>query len=265
MSLIKKILDFWTLSEVKNIEIDSAHTITLHKNIITSKRLLKYVYDSWYKEFTPAALSTQSIALPMIELGSGPSYMNCFIPDIIKTDVIAHPNIHQVIQAETLPYQDKGLRAIFLVNVLHHMQDPSRFFQEATRTLQHGGRLVMLEPSGSPINKWIFNRFHRSEYWDDTIKTWENKNQERLSSANNAIPSIVFLRDRKKFEADFPQLKIKKIKYHTLLSNILSGGLSYRSFLPGFCLPLVQIIETLAFPLMSKFGTMMTIDIEKIE
>jgi SAM-dependent methyltransferase len=299
IGLLKK---YWTHPLTKNIDIDSADTISIHREIILSKPLMRAIYRKWYKKFLPSVRATNQIRLPMIEIGSGASHLEKYIPTIIKTDLVAHPNVHQVVDGTKLPYASGSLRCVFVLNALHHFDSPEKFLAEADRVLAAGGRLVITEPSNSPLQKFMIKKFHLHEYFDESVTHWNNEEpvitrgreaarsataspiswhdsvnemaspsahgaldaekQTRLSRANNALPWIIFQRDRKLFEEKFPRLKILRIKRHTLLFYFASGGLAYRSFLPSFFLPLLHLSEWLLL-FVPFLGTEMTIEIEK--
>lgn len=247
----------------QDIDINAIETISVHRKIIFSKPLLNAVYRDWYKRFLPSVEGTLSLSLPMIEIGCGSSFLEQYIPTIIKTDLVNHSNVDRVMSGERIDYPSNGLRAIFMVGVLHHMKNPELFFQQVARTLAPGGRLVMIEPSNSPLHQYLTNRFNRYEYYDGSISTWENRPTGRMSNVNNAIPWVIFGRDRKLFEERFPQLKVRKIQKHTLLNYYLSGGLAYRAFLPESCKGLVAAMEALFKPIQPWLGSMMTIELEK--
>ena len=111
--------------------------------------------------------------------------------------------------------------------------------------------------------KFLTQNLDHYEYFDDAIEDWVNGSTGRMSSANLVLPWVIFIRDRLRFEKEFSQLKIQNIKYHTFLSYIVTGGMTYRSFLPGFFAPLVDLVEWLVSPWMKTLGTGMTIDIIK--
>jgi SAM-dependent methyltransferase len=55
------------------------------------------------------------------------------------------------------------LATIVMVDVLHHLEHPATFFQEAERVLQSGGRIVMVEPAitwGSTLFYRVFHQEH---------------------------------------------------------------------------------------------------------
>jgi hypothetical protein len=55
-----------------------------------------------------------------------------------------------------------------------------------------------------------------------------------LSGSNQAIPWIVFVRDRCKFESLFPELSIERIRPFMPFRYLVSGGVGLRNLMPGF-------------------------------
>ena len=163
-----------------------------------------------------------------------------------------------------LDFADGELRAIFITHVLHHIPFPAKFLAEANRCLARNDRVVMVEPSNGFFQRFLTKVLDHCEYYDDQVEKWENSNDQRIADANMALPWVIFERDRAIMEKNFPSLKITKIRYHTFLSYVISGGLTYRAFLPTFCLPLIKGFEWLLKSLMPYLGTMMTIELEKI-
>lgn len=262
--LLRLFKKFWGHPLTRNIDIDSPATISTHRRIILSNPTLKAVYRFWYGQFVSAAHATAHLPLPFIEVGAGASHLEKYIPEVVKTDVVPHDNIERVVDAEALPYPDAGLRGIVMVGVLHHLRTPAQFLKEAQRCLVPGGRLVLIEPSNSPLHRFMIKKLHPHEFYDGSVPHWVNSCTKRLSVANNALAWIIFERDRQKFEKEFPNLKIRRIRRHTLFKYYLSGGLSYRPFFPSFCHGLVDFIEWLATPLTRSLGTMMTIEVERV-
>jgi SAM-dependent methyltransferase len=248
----------------KTLDIDSAEAISVHRKIILSKPVLRSIYEMWYAELLPSVKATQAIDRPMIEIGCGASLLEETIPEIIKTDVVPHIHVDKVVDGNALPFANESLRAIFVVNALHHFERPGDFLTEAERCLAVGGRLALIEPTNSPLHRFMMKYCHPSEYFDGNVTAWENTAQGRLSRANNALPWIIFERDRAKFDVSFPRLKIRALRKHTYLIYYASGGLSYRSFLPPALLPLLKLVEAAGKRILPYWGTEMTIEIEKI-
>ena len=79
-----------------------------------------------------------------------------------------------------------------------------------------------------------------------------------------AIPYIIFQRDIQQFRKEFPDLKIRSIRFHTPFKYLISGGLSFRQLLPPLTYPLVDFLEWLLTPLNRYLGMFMTIELEKV-
>lgn len=115
------------------------------------------------------------------------------------------------------------------------------------------------------MNRIITKLCHPSEIFDPKIEGWTNNQVTgRLTGANMALPWIVFERDRKKFEKEFPKLRILKIKRDFfIISYFLSGGLTYRCLIPDFFLPCVKLLRFFTTPLRPWLCSMMKIEVEK--
>ena len=64
-------------------------------------------------------------------------------------------------------------------------------------------------------------------------KRWEFPKGGPLSRANSALPWLVFERDRDMFKREFPEWEIAEIRPQAPFRYMLSGGIAYRSLLPG--------------------------------
>ncbi len=260
-SLFKKL---WGHPLAVHAEVDDAKAVECHRRILESKPLLRRQYMKWYRECLVAFEETRHLTGPLVEVGSGGGFLDRVIPNLLKTDVASNPFVDRVMDATKLDFSDNEVRAIFLISVLHHIPKPGEFLREAQRCLKVGGRLVMVEPHNSFIQRFLCKYLDHYEYFDDTIREWENVFSGRMTHANLALPWVIFVRDEDRFHREFPQLRIKRIKYTTFLSLVITGGMSYRAFVPSFCWPLLDLIEWLATPFMKVLGTIMVIDIEKI-
>ena len=76
---------------------------------------------------------------------------------------------------------------------------------------------------------------------------------------------IYFERDRKKFEKEFPSLKIESINYHTPLLYLLSGGVSRKAFMPIWTFPIWNFTEKILHPIARQLGLFQTIEIIKLK
>jgi SAM-dependent methyltransferase len=150
-----------------------------------------------------------------------------------------------------------------MLGVLHHLADPEQFIREADRVLVPGGRMVLVEPNNSFPQKILCKLLDHYEYFDLNVPDWKNHQSNVMTSANLAVPWLMFHRDRALFEARFPNLEIVKIGYHSLFLRLLSGGMTYKSFVPEFTMPVFQGVERVLRPLMKYLGIAMTVDVRK--
>ena len=259
-SFVKKV---WQHPLTKQIDVNGADTIDIHRQILRSKPLLYQHYLRWYRECLPAFEETKNLPGEVVEIGSGAGFLEAIIPNLIKTDVVPSPYVSKVMDAMKLDFGNETLRCIFVIGVLHHVPFPERFLREAERCLMPGGRLVMVESNNNFLQRFLMRSLDHYEYFDDQIEDWTNGSTGRMADANLALPWVIFVRDRARFEEEFPSLKIKQMRYHTFLSYVVTGGMTYRSFLPSLAAPLVDGIEKFASPFMKKLGTAMTIDVVK--
>jgi len=129
------------------------------------------------------------------------------------------------------------------------------------RCLKAGGRIVMIEPANTWWSRFVYQNFHH-ELFDMQAK-WEQQELGRLSHGNGALAWIIFSRDGKIFEEEFPSLKIVSIHNHTPLRYLLSGGLTLRQLVPSFTYPAVIVLEYLLSPLDNILGMFQTIELQK--
>src|SRR5262249_23113677 len=148
----------WLLHPLtRGLDIDSPETTRLRKRIIREKRFLFRVYQEWYRRIAAEVPPAPGSAL---ELGSGAGFMNEHIPDLITSEVFPVEGVGRIVDAGDLPFEAGSLRAVVMTNVFHHLPEPRRFLDEASRCVRTGGRLVMLEPWNTPWSRLIYTRLH---------------------------------------------------------------------------------------------------------
>jgi SAM-dependent methyltransferase len=254
------ILDLLKLPEIRNIkDLDDPATTLLHGRILRSKPFLKNLYVDFYEQFKKAVQQPENKVL--VELGSGGGFVKEVIPNIITSDILNGVDVDKVFSATDMPFEDAGVDAFFMFDVLHHIGEPRKFFAEAERCLRPGGRIVMIEPANTPWARFVYTNFHHEGF--DPKGDWELSKAGPLSQANGAIPWIIFVRDRATFEREFPRLKVVSLRNHTPMRYLISGGLTLRQLLPGFAYPVVRVLEWLLSPADNLLGMFMTVIIEK--
>ena len=223
-------------------DLDDPGTTALRRDVIRSKPFLRRLYAEWY--------GTIAAALPagrgaVVELGSGAGSFAEVVPEAVTSEVFACPGVRLVADGRALPFAAGSLRALVMVDVLHHVPDCRRLFREAARCVRPGGVLAAVEPWVTPWSRWVYRRFHH-EPFDPERASWTFPSSGPLSGANGALPWIVLSRDRRIFEAEFPCWRVREIRPLMPVSYLLSGGVSLRALAPGWAYPVVRAAERLS-------------------
>ncbi len=242
-------------------KLDIPETTIHHGSLIKKKQFLRKIYEEWYHGFIEAT-KLLTIAGQMLELGSGGGFLKELLPEIITSDILDLPDCDICCSAEDLPFDEYSLKAVFMLDVLHHIPDVRRFFAEMDRTLISGGMVYMIEPANTLFSSFIYKNFHHEDF-DPNTPNWSFESIGPLSSSNQALPWIIFKRDRAIFEREYPALQIKKIELHTPLKYLLSGGLSFNTHIPGWSYGFFNFIEQLSRPVLPLMAMFQTIIIEK--
>jgi SAM-dependent methyltransferase len=240
--------------------LDDPKTTLLHREIIKSKPFLKKVYEEWYNELFEQLKNSPKGKV--LEIGSGGGFLKEMQPNVITSDILPLDCCDMTFSAEKMPFENGSLTGIVMVNVFHHIPKPTLFLQEAQRTLQKGGRIVMIEPANSILGRFIYQNFHHEPF--DPSGRWEIESSGPLSGSNQALPYIYFERDQKKFREEFPELKIVSIRYQMLLRYLISGGVSRKAMVPSWSFSFFKFMETILSPLSKQLGMFETIVAEKI-
>jgi SAM-dependent methyltransferase len=243
----------------RGMDFDDPQTTRLRQRIIAEKPFLRKVYEEWYRRLA-AALPPG--AEPVLEVGTGPGFLNTLLPHVITSDVFMSPNVKIVLDAGGLPFSNGSLRSIVMTNVLHHLPEPRRFFSEAARCVREGGVVAMIEPWVTPWSALVFRFLHNEPFSPDSA-SWEFPRTGPLSGANNAMPWIIFERDREQFEREFPAWKIELICPLMPFCYLLSGGVTLRSLVPGIGFKLVRRLEGIMQPVIKSWAMFVEIRLRK--
>src|SRR5258708_28571916 len=228
------------LTGIQEVDLDSAEALRLHKTLIGQKPFLRQLYRDQYAAFVQQVQQLSTLQGRLLEMGSGGGFLKEIVPELISSDVCSGEAIDRVIDAAHLPFAERELKGIFLLNVLHHLPQVESFLEEADRWLVRGGRVVMIEPVYSWLACRVYKNLHH-EPFDETAAMWDLPSAGgRLSRSNQALPWIIFSRDRTLFEKRFPNLRILSIQPHTVFCFLLSGGMSWRAMAPVWSYPMLD-------------------------
>lgn len=239
-----------------------ATTDHLHRAILARKPFLRRLYLEYYRKFRQSLPATSSHPV-LVELGSGGGFLKEVVPGAITSDVMPLSGLDLRLSGTALPFRSASVHAFFLLDTFHHIPMAAEFLAEAERCLKPGGRLVMMEPANTWWGRYIFMNHHHEPFNPEGGWTFESTGP--LTSANGALPWIVFSRDRARFHREFPRLRLRRFRAHTPIRYLLSGGFSLRQLVPSSTFALMTLLEGLLAPLFPWIGMFYWIEIEKTE
>ena len=231
------------------------------RHIWKSKKILRSLYHKWYR-IIRSNLRPGSI----LEIGGGSGNLKEFFPHAISSDMVFTPWADAVLDADHLPFHGASFDNIILFDVLHHLNNPARFFCEAQKVLKQKGRIVLMEPYISWASFFIY-RFLHSEGLVWNINPFKKdclgKNKNHFHG-NQAIPTLIFNKYKHHFADKFPRLKIIRKEQMDSVIYPLSGGFHHPNLCPPFLYGLLEYIEKLLRPLNRLLGFRLFVVLEKI-
>lgn len=234
-------------------ELDSPERAGELRKLILGKPGLRRFYENVYAIFA-ARLAECPREGTALELGSGAGFLKELIPGVVTSDVLPYPGVDQVVDAAALPFPDGSLRAIFMLNVFHHLPDAGAFLREAQRCLLPGGRVVMVDQHPGWISAPVFRHLHH-EPFDPRAREWSFATSGPLSGANGALAWIVFRRDHARLGELVPLLRLERYRPAFPLGYWLAGGLKKWSLLPGFLAGFSDRLDGLLLKISPEFGS----------
>ncbi len=216
-----------------------------HRKVWREKPVLRAVYQRWYRQMLQHAPATGAI----LEIGAGSGNLKEYLPGIIASDYIFCSWLDLSLDAHELPFREGSLGAVIAADVLHHLDAPVAFLEEARRALKKGGRLILLEPFISPWSRPVYTYIHREDvdFSQDPFKTRKASKKDPFQG-NMALATILFYKKAKKLEKHLPDFPVIKRQVSDFLLYPMSGGFEHPSFCPGFLAPAVMSLERMAAP-----------------
>ncbi len=115
----------------------SKRILNEHRIVWQDKPVLRAIYADFYRRIIAACRPGLSL-----EIGGGSGNLKDFASEVISTDVVPTPWLDAAADAQALPFGEESFTNIVMVDVLHHIERPRRFFAEAERVLRPGGRII---------------------------------------------------------------------------------------------------------------------------
>jgi SAM-dependent methyltransferase len=251
--MIKQIFNYLKENNISKKNIDSKNRIDIHETVIKKKKILagvfRYYHKIFYQKFKNLSLNNYNDGI-LLELGSGVYPIKRSYPKILSSDIIHSNNLDLVINAENINLPDNSIDALFGQNIFHHISNPYKFFDSSLLKLKKGGIVVLLEPSNSLLSKILHKNMHQSEIYDEKQLNWIRANNGPMTNANQALSTIIFIRDRDIFEKKYPNFEIIEIKNcKKYLHYLFSGGLNFKQLWPDKLAFLLDIFEFILTPL----------------
>jgi len=213
------------------------------------KPILRAIYDDLYQKIENVALAGDTL-----EIGGGIGNLKIGKGRIIKSDIQHHSRVDVVADAHKLPFNNGVFSNIVLFDVLHHLQCPLLFFEEAARVLRSGGRIIMVEPGITPISKLLYKMGHEEPVemeWDMNTPCEVDVDKDPYDS-NQAIPTILFKQDPQLFLEKVKGFKMVSSDWLSLFAYPLSGGFQPWSLIPYSWIKVILKIEEKLLPFIGK-------------
>jgi SAM-dependent methyltransferase len=234
--------------------LDESVTTALRRQVITENKFLGKLYADWYQVITA---SLPDVSGPALELGSGPGHIERYLYKAIRSDLLEAGGVDVNLDAHDLPFATGSLSTIVMTNVLHHLHSPTKFLAEADRAIQPGGRIIMIEPWVTTWSTLVYTHLHH-EYFGPDASDWHTAPGGPLSSANGALPWIIFERDQQRFKRDFPQWEVS-VRPWMPFRYLVSGGVSMRPLMPSWSYGAWVRLEAALQPWMRHWAMFATI------
>ena len=238
----------------------SRQILLQHRKRWHQKAVVRTLYTEWYEKIAAVVGPGRTL-----EIGGGTGNFKSFFPRTVTSDIVCLPWLDLVSDAHSLPFRDDCLGNIVLFDVLHHLETPILFFDEALRVLKNGGRIIMMEPYLS-LASFLLYRFIHPEGLDlsrNPFETTKKSQSRKPFDANQAIPTLLFIRRIKQFEKKYPQLNILNLERFSFFAYPLSGGFDKPSLIPLFAVGPLLLLERFLSILSPILAFRMFIVIEK--
>jgi SAM-dependent methyltransferase len=255
--VFQRIRDLLAEPRLAGVDMDSDDRLALHRLILREKQLIRRVFEEIYRLCADLDTRFFTGAGRRVELGAGASLMKDSIPDVVVTDVKFARHLDLVIDALAMPFPDGSVRVFYGLECFHHLARPEDFFRELSRTLAPGGGCILIEPYYGPIARRLYAGLFDSEGFDPGQKEWSAAEPAMgpMRGANQALSYVVFARDRRIFEARYPELKlVMERPLNNYLRYLVSGGLNFRPLLPAALAPLLRVCEAALMPINRIFA-----------
>lgn len=238
------------MSSAGSVEAEQHRNIRQAEQAWKTKASLRCVYGGLYS----ALKSRLPAGGKVLEIGAGSGHSREFFSgmDVTRLDILPGPWVDMVADAHDIPVPDESFDAIVMLDVLHHLADLPKFFSEVQRILRPGGRCVMIDPGITPVSGVFYRAFHEEPVdmsVDPMTRQAYGPDKDPFDS-NQALPTLLFAdgRHRRKFQRQFPGLKVVEVRRMSLFAYPMSGGFQPWSLLSAGAAKAMLKLETVLEP-----------------
>ncbi|MBE0621681.1 MAG: class I SAM-dependent methyltransferase [Burkholderiales bacterium] len=220
-----------------------------HRLLWQKKPQLRAIYEDYYRQIALA-----SVPGTILEIGGGSGNLKGFIEHVVSTDIVHAPWLDVAVDAQALPFADESFANIVGIDVLHHVERPRRLFAEAERVLKPGGRIILVEPAITLVSGLFYRHFHPEPVImnTDPLADGPLDPSRKPFDANQAIPTLLFGRHRKRFEQMFPGLRIIGVRLLSLIVYPMSGGFRPWCLVPAGSIDWLLRLERVIAPVIGS-------------
>jgi SAM-dependent methyltransferase len=201
-----------------------------------------------------------------LEIGGGIGNLKEMLSDVVSSDIQFSSHLDLVADAQSLPTGDNAFANIVMLDVLHHLEFPIRLLKDAMRTLEPGGRIVMIEPAITLGSSLFYRLIHHEpvRMSADPLIDGEPDPHRDPYDSNQAIPTLLATRYKARQQELVPGLKQHKAEWFSFLAYPLSGGFKPWSLISDAMVRrLLKMESYLERPLGRFFGFRVLIVFEK--
>lgn len=210
-------------------------TLYQHRRVWQQKPILKAIYNDFYDRIAASALPGTTLEIGG-GIGSLKEGLRLTAPaaQVVASDIQYSPWVDCVADAHHLPFASASFSNVVMIDVCHHLEFPMKFFVEAARVLNGGGRIIMVEPAITWGSALFYRYLHQEPVRitaDPLVDGTPDPNRDPYD-ANQAIPTLLATRDFARFHVKLPTLRISRVDWFSLAVYPLSGGFKRWSLIP---------------------------------